>query len=160
VDFPNGLGSSWRYHDGADFPTAEWATAGYDDQSWPRGPGQLGDGDGDEATVLSYGPNAGAKTPAAYFRKTVTMGAMPSYLRLDLVADDGAIVYPNGVEVLRDNLPAGPHHPHHLRRHEPVRCRREPSPGLTVSASLLHPGTNVIAVEVHQDAPNSSDLFL
>ena len=48
-------GSAWRYNDsGANLGTA-WRAAAYNDAGWATGAAQLGYGDGDEATVLSYG---------------------------------------------------------------------------------------------------------
>ena len=39
-------------------PGATWHTPAFDDASWPEGPAQLGYGDGDEATVVGYGPDS------------------------------------------------------------------------------------------------------
>jgi len=155
---PLPAGSSWRYHDGADAVPGTWASPAFDDQSWASGPAQLGYGDGDERTVLSYGPDPSNKTRTAYFRGTVAVSAVPTNLRLELVADDGAAVYVNGVEVLRDNLPAGAIGPTTLAASNRSGASENAARQFTVPATALHTGTNVIAVEVHQDAPNSSDL--
>jgi len=39
-------------------------------RGWASGPAQLGYGDGDEATVVSYGPDSGSKYITTYFRHT------------------------------------------------------------------------------------------
>jgi hypothetical protein len=76
-------------------------------------------------------------------------------LELRLRRDDGAIVYINGVEVARSNMPAGAV-TYTTLASQPV----EDNDLLlfSVPPQILLPGTNVIAAEVHQNARNSSDL--
>src|SRR5690349_61521 len=63
------LGATWKYlDDGTDQGTA-WRAPGFNDGAWPSGPAQLGYGDGDEATVLNFGPDAGNKRITYYFRR-------------------------------------------------------------------------------------------
>jgi len=52
-----------------------------DDSSWAQGNAQLGYGDGDEATVVSFGPNASTKYRTTYFRRSITV-ANPANLDL------------------------------------------------------------------------------
>src|SRR5689334_11147792 len=50
-------GSVWKYYDqGTDLGTA-WRNPGYADGAWASGPAQLGYGDGDETTVVGFGPD-------------------------------------------------------------------------------------------------------
>jgi len=73
-----------------------------------HGSGQLGYGDGDEATVLSFGPDAKNKYITTYFRHTFDVLSLSSEpLRLRIQRDDGVVVYMNGKEVFRDNMPGG-----------------------------------------------------
>ena len=77
--------------------------------AWTSGPAQLGYGDGDEATTVGYGSDPNNKYITTYFRKTFTV-ANPSQfngLTLDLLRDDGAVIYVNGQEVARSNMPTG-----------------------------------------------------
>ena len=46
-----------------------WIAAGFNDSAWASGPAQLGYGDGDETTVVSYGPDANNKYITTYFRR-------------------------------------------------------------------------------------------
>ncbi len=143
-------GSTWRFT--AD-PQADgaWAQLGFDAATWGVGPAQLGFGDGDEATVVPAG------STTYYFRQTFQAGGPAPELDLSLVRDDGAVVYLNGVEVARTNMPAGP-----------VTSSTEASTalgsgennwnGFTVSGAALQAGTNVLAVEVHQANATSSDV--
>ena len=150
-------GASWRYLDGGVLSPG-WTDPAFDDSTWALGPAQLGYGDGDEATVISYGANANQKHVTSWFRTTFTATAVPATLTLDLVADDGAVVYLNGVEVVRDNVPAG----------DDLAVLRAASGrsgtaettvrSFTLPPELVSVGTNSIAVSVHQDLPSSSDL--
>ena len=62
-------GSTWRYWDRGTVPIG-WQSPGFDDSAWPSGPAQLGYGDGDEATVVSFGASSGAKLVTTWFRTT------------------------------------------------------------------------------------------
>lgn len=152
------LGSSWAYLATATAPGADWNQPAFDAGSWPSGNAQLGYGDGDEATTVPFGPSASAKWPTTYFRRTVNLSAAPSSATISLVADDGAVVYVNGVEVVRDNMPAGAIGYTTLAASGRWNAAENAVRTFAVPASLLQAGTNVIAVEVHQDAANSSDL--
>ncbi|MGN6696154.1 MAG: YncE family protein, partial [Aquihabitans sp.] len=99
--------ATWRYLVTPTAPAAGWNQPGFDDGGWPSGPAQLGYGDSDENTEIGFGPNANAKYLTTYFRTTFTALSVPDTLTLNLLADDGAAVYLNGVEVVRDNLPTG-----------------------------------------------------
>src|SRR4029078_1660169 len=107
VIFP--LGSSWKYSDKGTNQGTAWRAPTFNDGAWASGPAQLGYGDGDEATVVSYGPNAMAKHVTTYFRRTFTVAdpANIAGLTLRILRDDGAVVYLNGTEVFRTNMPAG-----------------------------------------------------
>src|SRR5439155_16471341 len=77
---------------------------------WSNGPAILGYGESQVATTIRYGSDANNKYPAYYFRRefTVTNTAAYTNLLLESLRDDGIIVYVNGQEVFRDNMPAGP----------------------------------------------------
>ena len=62
-------GDDWRYDDtGTDLGDA-WRETSFDDSNWPSAPAELGYGDGDEETVIGFGPDADNKHPTYYFRK-------------------------------------------------------------------------------------------
>jgi predicted phosphodiesterase len=146
--------SAWKYLNNNTRP-ANWETSGFDDALWSVGTGELGEGDGDEGTVISGGPG-GAKYPAIYFRKTINIpdpAAHQSYT-FSLERDDGYVIYVNGVEVHRNNMPAGA--PTHATF---ATANVEDSILIfTLPNTIFTAGTNVIAVEVHQQNANSSDL--
>ena len=74
--------------------------------------------------------------------------------------DDGAVVYLNGQEVYRDNLPLGP-----ITASTPALVNVTTSEERTFFArsippSALRVGTNVLAIEVHGFSANDADLSL
>ncbi len=152
-------GSVWKYLDNGSNQGTAWRDPGFNDTAWASGPAQLGYGDGDEATVVSFGPNASAKYITTYFRHvfSVTNAASYTALTLRVLRDDGAVVYLNGTEVLRDNMPTGT-----IGFTTPASAAIEDSTFHTASVSpaLLVDGTNVLAVEIHQANGTSSDISL
>jgi hypothetical protein len=142
--------TSWRFAD-VGLRSADWESAGFDDATWPSGLPQLGYGDGDETTLLNSGPDT-ARHLAAYFRTSFEVTEVPQTLALELAADDGAVVYLNGVEILRDNMPAGAI----TNTTKSLISRSGADENLlrtfTLDPALLNLGTNVIAVEVHQSS--------
>ena len=152
-------GSIWKYFDMGYQPSG-WETAEFDDGDWAAGPAQLGYGDGDESTVVSFGPNANDKYITTYFRHAFNVVDPADYssMVVRLLRDDGGVVYLNGVEVFRSNMPGGPIGYFHYaastipNSDESVFFTANVEPGLLVS------GRNVMAAEIHQANPNSSDL--
>ncbi|WP_054411855.1 PKD domain-containing protein [Hymenobacter sp. DG25A] len=153
------FGATWKYLDNGTNQGTNWRGSSYDDASWKSGPGQLGYGDGDEATVVSYGPNASNKYVTTYFRRAITLADISTYTAFSasIKRDDGVVVYINGTEVYRNNLPAG------TVSYTTLAQTQAPDDGATAQAfsipvSAFVTGTNVIAVEMHQNDVVSSDL--
>ena len=153
-------GATWKYlANGTDQGTA-WRATSFNDTTWPSGPAQLGYGDGDEATVLGFGPDANNKFITTYFRRafSVTNASLFTGVTLRLMRDDGAVVYLNGVEVWRTNMPTGT--VGFLTPASSAIAGADESTFVqtTISPTLLVTGTNVIAVELHQSGGTSSDI--
>ena len=153
-------GSAWRYLDDGSNQGTQWRETLFDDSRWPSGRAELGYGDGGEATVVRYGPNPTNKYITTYFRRAFSVSDPSKYqnLILNVLMDDGAVVYLNGSEVFRTNMPSGT-----------ITYRTLAVSGLAVPAeqewhtTIVQPvhlvaGTNVLAVEVHQNRSNSSDM--
>ncbi len=153
-------GSDWKYNDSGNWPGAGWMDSGYDDSSWSSGPGILGYGDGNESTILDYGPDPANKTITYYFRKNIDLSDISLYesIEIGLMRDDGAVVYINGTEVLRDNMPEG------SIDHETVSStfvgQEDEVTYFTfpLDKGPFTTGINTIAVEIHQTSLTSSDL--
>ncbi len=153
-------GSVWRYHDlGANLGTS-WRQPGFDDSSWASGPAQLGYGDGDESTVVGYGGNAGSKFITTYFRSTFQVADPNAFLSawVRLLRDDGAVVYVNGTEVFRSNMPGGALNHQTLASQAIAGAEEGAFFEWPFAPGLLRVGTNVVAVEVHQVNATSSDI--
>jgi hypothetical protein len=108
------------------------------------GDGRLVSNDELRRTVLPLGPLT------SYFRNTFVFDDDPSRteLKLDLAVDDGAVLYLNGAEAYRFNMPAVP-----VDWSTPAASSVGDTPiitGITLPATNLVRGTNVLAVEVHQ----------
>ena len=156
-------GAIWRFNDsGANLGTT-WRSTTYNDGTWKSGGSQLGFGDGDEKTVVGWGSNATKKHITTYFRTSFDAGstvADVTGLNLRALVDDGAVVYLNGTEVWRFNLPTGTISNTTRASRYIAGAEEQQWRTVTLPKSALRAGTNTIAVEVHQDAPSSSDLSL
>ncbi|HEX8523354.1 MAG TPA: NPCBM/NEW2 domain-containing protein [Tepidisphaeraceae bacterium] len=150
-------GSTWKYLDDGSDQGAAWFGAGFDDSAWRSGAAQFGYGDGDEATVISYGPSVSSRYITTYFRRTftVTDPGKVSALTLRLLRDDGAVVYLNGTEIYRSNMPTGAVS-YTTNALSSVEDNNYYS--ASVNPALVASGSNVIAVELHQSDPTSSDV--
>jgi len=153
-------GSTWRYWDKGTAPTGAWRASEYDDGAWSSGPAQLGYGDGDEATIVSFGPDSGGKYITTYFRHAFTVrdAAEIDQVILNLVRDDGAVVYLNGVELLRDNMPAGAVTAETTASSAVGGADESQWFYFEVPPGKLIAGRNILAVEVHQSSRTSSDI--
>jgi hypothetical protein len=153
-------GSEWRYLDNGSNQGTKWHARLFDDSKWSAGPAQLGYGNNGEKTELSYGGNSSNKHVTTYFRHSFEVTTPTGVISLEasLVRDDGAVVYLNGKEILRSNMPEG-----NIRydTFAPLTVGGEEESAFqpfAVDPVLLVEGKNVIAVEVHQTNRTSSDI--
>lgn len=158
--FPVAAGSEWRYFDnGTDQGTA-WKEPAFADAGWSYGAAKLGYND-NAVTTLGFGPNAADKYITSYFRKQFTVAntaVISDSLQLHLLRDDGAIVYINGTEVVRSNMPAGAVD---YTTHSSTIVDGADEAIYFVyrfPKTVLVNGTNTLAVEIHQRDGTSSDL--
>ncbi len=153
-------GAQWKYLDDGSNQGTAWRSTGFDDGSWSSGPAQLGYGDGDEATTVSYGSDPNNKYVTTYFRHTfdVPDPSQFSFLRLRLLRDDGAVVHLNGTEVLRPNMPEGSIGYLTLAASTVGGADEDTFFDHYIDASGLITDTNVLAIEIHQRSVTSSDI--
>lgn len=145
-------GTSWKYlSTGAD-PGSSWKNTSFADAAWSSGNAELGYGDSPTTTLAS-------NKIAYYFRKTIALTNASSYnlYRINLRRDDGIIVYVNGNEVYRNNMPSG------TITATTLASTYATDDGaailtFTVPANLFINGNNTIAAEVHNNTTTSSDL--
>jgi hypothetical protein len=148
-------GAAWNYWDSAGAVSNGWAGLGFDDSAWPSGNARFGWGIDGESTALTPG------RITHYFRKSivVTNGGALDSLTFFVVRDDGVVVYLNGREIFRTNMPSGAVTATTLAS-VTIETPDETIPvvySLSTSAAGLLSGTNVVAVELHQSSANSSD---
>ena len=153
------LNDTWRYYDKGEAP-ANWKSTGFSDSSWPTGTAPLGYGMTGVKTTVSYGSDAENKYPTTYFRKTIRLESNPTrsdIFLLNYQVDDGFVVYVNGEEAGRYNMPSGIIT---FNSYSSSYAESTPLTGtINMSSSLFKKGDNVIAVEIHNNKASSSDQF-
>ena len=153
-------GAEWKYLDDGSNQGTNWTAAGFDDRNWKSGAAELGYGDGNEVTVVRYGPNSSAKYTTTYFRKqfVVTGASGVTALNMKLLRDDGAVIWLNGREVVRDNMPSGSIAYTTLASTSVNDTAETTYYDWSVAPGVLREGTNTIAVEIHQSSGSSTDI--
>ncbi|MBT6246696.1 MAG: hypothetical protein HOI43_14860 [Gammaproteobacteria bacterium] len=153
-------GSTWLYLDDGSDQGAAWFASDFDDATWASGLAQLGYGDGDETTTISSGPSDD-KNITTYFRRQFNVDDLPSIekLTINLLRDDGAVVYLNGIEVVRSNMPSGAIGFNTAAAPQSIDGTEEDKFwAFNVEPSHLATGSNVLAVEIHQVSGSSADI--
>lgn len=153
-------GAVYKYLDGGTIPNSDWMQQQYDDTSWKQGAAQLGYGDGDETTVVEYGGTSSNKSITTYFRKKFTVSdlQLTGQFFIHLLKDDGAVVYMNGQEIFRSNMPAGPVDANTEAETAIAGEAEDVFTTYPVDQEFFHTGENVVAVELHQRNGSSSDI--
>ena len=161
-------GDEWRYFKGTSEPAADWNDLSFDDASdpcWLSG----NTGIGYEADT-GYGPCIATNLAdmqnsywSVYARKTFTIDepARLIGLTLHIDFDDGYIAYINGTEV-HSQYPPSPvayNRPASTSNHEASCGSTLPQYDISASISALVPGTNVLALQVHNTTISSSDFI-
>jgi hypothetical protein len=162
----------WKYHHSQWGPGAasetdpmdtDWHGTAYDDNGWDTGQAQFGYGEGDETTELISGTEL--KPPTAYFRRAFSIDlSLFTHLRLLLLQDDGSVVYINGHEVVRENLPSETI----THTTPPIKALGSADENFYVVREIdlsgaagldlqPPPANNIVAVEVHQHPSEFGD---
>ena len=160
-------GSEWQYLDAGNVPsTAEGNDWRIDNPGWTdEGNAQLGYGDSDEQTVVSFidtDPDDGGtqKNITTYFRQEFNVADADRFtdLTLRLLRDDGALVFLNGQEIVRSNLPDGPITSTTEAESVVSSGNEDTFFPFNIDPADLVDGLNVLAVEIHQISDSSSDI--
>lgn len=159
-------GAAWNYYDQGSLDASDWTAVSFDDSSWGEGQAPLGYYTGDSGngrgynTFLDYGDDASVKRPTYYFRTEVQLSHTPlssDVYTLSYTVDDGMVVYVNGEEAARYQMPSGTVG---FDTYASTYANGNPDSGtLTLPASLFKKGSNLIAVEVHNNNANSTDIY-
>lgn len=153
------IDAPWRYWQAAEDPAPGWTNLGYNDTAWPSGRALLyvesAALPAPKNTLLTLGPMS------YLFRHTFTFTGNPegAQLVLNPVIDDGAVFYLNGTPIFWLGMPAGviPNRGDAATRTVGDAAYEGP---FTVPVNNLREGANVLAVEVHQTNPNSTDVVM
>lgn len=156
-------GASWKFLDNGTNQGTAWYGVAFNDAAWISGASELGYGDGDETTIINGGctpvATCSPKYITSYFRKNIVIADKSIYtnFQFNIMRDDGVVVYVNGVEVYRNNMPAGAILFSTLAS---VAAADDGNTAqtITINGTNFVNGNNVIAVEIHQSANNSSDV--
>ncbi|WP_224124093.1 LamG-like jellyroll fold domain-containing protein [Nocardioides mangrovi] len=146
---PAGSTWSWKYDNNA-LPS-NWNSRTFNASSWNSGAGVLGFGNnvGVVTNIDTFATTA-ERPLTAYFTRQFQVPDASSVvqLTLDTRADDGIVVYVNGTEVGRTNMPSGTVTTGTWAS-SAVSTANSQRPTYTVPTSLLVDGTNVISAETH-----------
>ncbi|MBR2262644.1 MAG: CotH kinase family protein [Paludibacteraceae bacterium] len=151
--------TSWRYFYDSIAAPKDWNTVGFDDSGWKKGKGRFGYDTSNKRTYdvkLNFGDSTSNKYLTSYFRTTFTYdkSSMLDSAKVTVVFDDGAVVYLNGKELMRENMPSGTV----SYSTETPSYLDDVVSTFVLKASDFVEGENVLAVEVHQYNGQSSDM--
>lgn len=155
-DYLSPFGAEWRWTYEETAPDPGWTLPTFDASAWNVGTGQFGFGDTPKSTIISADPPPRPLT--SYYRRVVSVNDPTAYesLRIDLIRNSGAVVYVNGVEVVRSNMPDG------LITHDSFAAGPVPAAERHVPVTYQVPahhfvaGDNVVAVELHLNSRNQA----
>ena len=90
---------TWSYTPGSSEPPINWPDPGFETRFWSAGPGGIGYGDNDDATVIGY-------VTSLYMRTDFTIidTSDISWAILHVDYDDAFVAYLNGHELARANI--------------------------------------------------------
>lgn len=157
-----GKETEWKYQDDGKALPPDWVKPTFIDAQWATGLAPLGYGDSGLNTTVRFGADPQKKQITTYFRRAFPIEDAAKLKKLVFLirSDDGIVVYLNGKEILRNNLPQGQIESNTRAVKALGGIEERLYQRFTVNAENLVAGTNVLAVEVHQVDPRSSDLFL
>ncbi|MDP3915663.1 MAG: CotH kinase family protein [Bacteroidota bacterium] len=152
-------GDDWKYLVPTTEPTANWRLAGFDDVSWKTGKSGFGQGDNDDATVVTV-------PRSIFLRKkiNITNAASVRQLVLHMDYDDGFVAYLNGVEIAREQMLGKGALPRFDEtasgQHEALIYQNLAPEKFLISnhSAILKSGENILAIQVHNVNTTSSDL--
>ncbi len=145
-----------------------WRTDAYTENAdWLAGPAELGFGDGDEGTAIADNPDpafdqqAADKFVTSYFRRSLDVTNLSNItgVEIQMLFDDGGVFFINGVEGGRSANLNGTAPDLAFDFLVPTQQTQDnATQTFTLPASVFLEGSNLLAAEIHQNAPTSSDL--
>jgi hypothetical protein len=170
------MGGDWKFLDtgvaapqtAAPITAADWRHADFDDAQWGVGGAEFGYGDGDEVTIVEDdatpgSPTAGSTTRhvTTYFRRKFDYAgaaALVSSLQVRAIRDDGIAIWLNGTRIVLDGLPTTWNHTTLATQGISGAAETTPLEVFDIPPGALREGQNILAVEIHQQSRDSSDI--
>jgi len=147
-------GSNWDYYDQGSLDSEDWTSTTFNYNSWDSGAAPLGYGKDEVTTTLT------SNLSTYYFHRALNLRDTPAstdVFTLSYIADDGFVIYVNGQEAGRYNMPDGTVT---YSTYATTYAHDNPDRGtLTLSPTLFKKGKNHITVEVHNNNSTSSDIL-
>ena len=143
-------GDKWSYYDKGYLKDNWFETL--NNEHWKTGYSPLGYGDRLITTSINYGNNQDDKDIIKYFSKKITITDASKFKGFEfrLQRDDGAIIYVNGKELYRDNMPDG-HITHKTKSIHVIDGEEEALFYVKIFASTIFKnGDTTISIQVHQ----------
>ena len=151
-------GAAWRYRYAAAAPPAGWNSVDFDASEWSEGAAALGRGTSGLGTVLTT-PSPAPRSFQVRRDIQIEDASALSSLTLTTRADDGVVVYVNGTEVTRSNLPSGAINHSTYATAAPRTATATANPvTVEVPGWLLRDGKNVVSAQVHANWAATPDL--
>ncbi len=158
------FGSTWKYFSNGTRP-ANWQTVAFNDAAWSSGNGKFGYNAGQTTCIASgctpiCSPAASCIKYRTYYFRTVLNVPDPSVytnIQLNLKRDDGVVIYINGVEVGRNNMPAGIPTQTTLASSD-LNYPAGEDLQVNLSPTVFVAGNNTIAVEVHVNKEKAEEM--
>lgn len=156
------VGDEWSYYDEEEMLPNDWYKKSLYELPWKKGRTPLGYGDSIICTSISYGSNPEDKHITKYFQKQFTLKNPHQFLiyKLHVQRDDGIVIYLNGTELMRNNMPEGEITGNTTATDLVFSNAKE----TTVYTQLISPdellqGVNTLSASVHQARKTSSDCL-
>lgn len=153
-------GEQWSYYDYG-YLDINWFSNLDDTKNWKKGTTPIGYGDRKVVTNIGFGEDEDNKHLTKYFSKKFLIEDPSNYLAfgLQFKRDDGIVIYLNGEEVFRDNMPKGVI-TGKTEAVDRIDSDDESEVLITVlDAYKFKMGENTLAVSIHQASPSSSDCI-
>ena len=155
-----GITNAWRYNQTANLDGVNWKAPAYDDSAWPSGPALLYSESNTNVAPRNTPLTLGRTN--YYFRTHFDFAGSTNNAALTFSnkIDDGAVFYLNGYEIQRVRMPAAPA----VITYTNYATSTPPGGDATgwdifsIPATNVLSANNVLAVEVHQATPGSSDI--
>ncbi len=157
----------WKFMQVSNLDGVNWTASAFNDAGWPSGPGLLAFEDNANIVPLIRTPliapnsatNNALSGHAYYFRTkiNVTNNLAGFTMNASAYLDDGAVFYVNGSEATRIRLAAGLVTNHTFTTNSSGGDATS-ADVFTLPTVLFIQGTNVIAVDVHQNGTGSTDI--